>query len=109
MHCAAGGQLHIPLRGGKPRAAHRRQPAQGVSQHEEGGEVVRHQGEYYDDATLLYCDLVTLIMLPCQVTQDNRVAGTSQQNRQITCDQARNADKALYCGSGGELSISLER
>ena len=37
------------------------------------------------------------------MTQDNRVAGTSQQNRQITCDQARNADKALYCGSGGEL------
>ena len=64
---------------------------------------MRHQGEYYDDASLLYCDLVTIIMLPCQVTRDNRVAGTSQQNRQITCDQARNADKALYCGAGGEL------
>ena len=41
-------------------------------------------------------------MLLCKVTRDNRVAGTSQQNRQITCDQARNADKALYCGSGGD-------
>ena len=74
--------------------------------------MVRHQGEYYDDATLLYCDLVTITMftmLLCKVTRDNRVAGTSQQNRQITCDQARNADKALYCGSGGELRISLER
>ena len=71
-----------------------------------------HQGEYYDDATLLYCDLVTITMLTmllCKVTRDNRVAGTSQQNRQITCDQASNADRALYCGSGGELRISLER
>ena len=48
-------------------------------------------------------------MILCKVTRDNRVAGTSQQNRQITCDQARNADRALYCGSGGELCISLER
>ena len=44
-------------------------------------------------------------MLLCKVTRDNRVAGTSQQNRQITCDQARNVDRALYCGSGGELRI----
>ena len=48
-------------------------------------------------------------MLLCKVTRDNRVAGTSQQNRQITCDQASNADRALYCGLGGELVISFER